>query len=496
MGIISDFFNGRRYRKVLDAAAYPFFIVDQTSRRFVMSNKAASDLYGYSAREFRRLTPMDLSASPAETGRALNNNGPHSVITNHKKKDGTLITVKIRSTVEGRYFITIIQDITDENRLRDDLIRSEIRLREAQKLGKLGWWEYSYKTGRYTGSSELSRIFFETDTPFNASYETFISLIHPDDRDQISKKIDEYSDSSTETYTLEYRIKTAKGPEKYLSVISNISRDLSGKPIGRFGCCQDVTESRGIMDQLVIARMRAEESEKLKVAFLANFSHELRTPLNAIVGFSNLLTSPQAHSIDKSEMIKQINLNSERLVRLVGDVYELSKIESDSLELHYSDVEINSFVRKLEKIANSEKESLSKDGIAINIDMPLSGKTITQFADPAKLKQVFSCLISNALKFTPEGSVTIGYKLNDTSEVTYYVKDTGIGIDPEIRQDIFNPFYQGESFSTKVYQGTGLGLSIAKNLVSIMNGKIWVDNNNGQGSAFYFTLGAPVTIGD
>ena len=119
---------------------------------------------------------------------------------------------------------------------------------------------------------------------------------------------------------------------------------------------------------------------------------------------------------------------------------------------------------------------------------------VTQFADPAKLKQVFASLISNALKFTPEGGVTIGYSVSKSKEITYFVKDTGIGIDPTIMQDIFNPFFQGESFATKMYQGAGLGLSIVKNLVTIMNGKVWVENNNGKGSAFYFNLGTPVTI--
>ncbi|NVO08649.1 MAG: tetratricopeptide repeat protein [Bacteroidales bacterium] len=240
---------------------------------------------------------------------------------------------------------------------------------------------------------------------------------------------------------------------------------------------------------LKIAKDKAEESDMLKTAFLANLSHEIRTPMNAIVGFANLLVDSEATDTDKKDFVRLIHSNSETLMHLINDIIDISIIESGQIKINKTPVFIFEVLEDLLFFFNQEKHKINKSHIAITLDYDLSLTFHSILTDKNRLRQVMSNLLSNALKFTNQGSIVFGFKLTDPQTVTFFVKDTGIGILPENQASIFERFskYNRQNDSI-ILPGTGLGLALCKELIHLMNGNIWFNSQPNSGSSFYFTL--------
>jgi signal transduction histidine kinase/CheY-like chemotaxis protein len=240
---------------------------------------------------------------------------------------------------------------------------------------------------------------------------------------------------------------------------------------------------------LKLAKERAEESDRLKTAFLANMSHEIRTPMNAIVGFSYLLTDPESTEEAKTEYTKIIRSNGEVLMNIINDILDISLIEAGQLKTKIKQVQVVDILDDVLLHFEKEKERLKKDHVQFVKDFEKIPLTLTLNTDKIRLSQVISNLVSNALKYTDTGSITVGLRLNDLNEVLFYVKDTGIGIAPEKHKQIFERFNKVHSENeNKLYSGTGLGLAICSELVKHLGGKIWLDSYPGRGSTFYFTI--------
>jgi len=240
---------------------------------------------------------------------------------------------------------------------------------------------------------------------------------------------------------------------------------------------------------LKIAKDKAEESDMLKTAFLANMSHEIRTPMNAIVGFSNLLLERETTEADREDYVKQINFNSDILMNLINDIIDISMIESGQVKIHKSEVVLSDVLDELLIIFEREKQKINKGHISISIDYDKDLKPHFIVTDINRLKQVLSNLISNALKFTHQGSVVVGFKQSNPYKTLFFVKDTGIGIAPSNEEAIFERFSKFNSeCETMLFPGTGLGLTICRELIQLMGGDIWFDSAVNEGSTFYFTL--------
>lgn len=241
--------------------------------------------------------------------------------------------------------------------------------------------------------------------------------------------------------------------------------------------------------ELKVAKDKAEESDMLKTAFLANMSHEIRTPMNAIIGFSNLLLDPLSTEQDKREFINLINSNSEILMNLISDIIDISIIESGQIQLNSTKVYVYDALQELQSYFEQEKEKLNKNHISIKLDVDGHLRSHYIITDSSRFKQIMSNLISNALKFTNQGSISIGYNLINPKTIQFFVKDTGIGIHPENREAVFERFskFSTESNNT-LFSGTGLGLAICKELIQLMGGEIWFDSIINTGTCFYFTL--------
>lgn len=231
-----------------------------------------------------------------------------------------------------------------------------------------------------------------------------------------------------------------------------------------------------VESELRVAKEKAEESDHLKSAFLANMSHEIRTPLNAIVGFSGLLAIAENYE-ERDEYINIINNNNELLLQLINDILDLSKIEANTLEFVYSDIDINQLLCDIEQTSRLK----AADGVQVSFVEKLPHCIIR--TDKNRLSQVVTNFINNAIKFTKEGSIYFGYKHKENN-LYFYVSDTGCGIDKDVKDSVFQRFVKLDSFA----QGTGLGLSICQMIVHKLGGEIGVDSELGQGSTFWFTL--------
>ncbi len=246
----------------------------------------------------------------------------------------------------------------------------------------------------------------------------------------------------------------------------------------------DLTKRRQIEDELVAAKEKAEESDRLKLLFLANMSHEIRTPMNGIMGFTSLLKEPALSGQEQQEYIRMIEKSGARMLTIINDIMSISKIEAGEVTLSISDTNVNREIKDIETFFQPEAR---QKGIQIIIDHSLTDKPITIKTDEEKFYAVLTNLVKNALKFTHKGSVEIGCEKKG-EYLEFFVRDTGIGIRPDQKELIFARFRQASESLTHHFEGSGLGLSISKAYVEMLGGKIWVESELGEGSTFYFTL--------
>ena len=303
--------------------------------------------------------------------------------------------------------------------------------------------------------------------------------MHPEDRKRFLDFYDEVRDGKRRHFQGEMRIRRPGTKNEWNWVSSNVMV-TNYKPeeneIEIIGINYDITELKETEAELIQARDKAEMMDRLKSAFLANMSHEIRTPLNAIVGFSDLLVETEELA-ERQEYIKIVRENNELLLQLISDILDLSKIEAGTFEFTNGDVDVNllceDIVRSMGMKAKEEVELVFDDHLPV----------CHVISDRNRIHQVISNFVNNAMKFTSEGSIHVGYKLKD-GELEFYVEDTGIGIEKEQLPHIFERFVKLNSF----VHGTGLGLSICQSIVEQLGGRIGVDSEKGKGSRFWFTI--------
>ena len=260
------------------------------------------------------------------------------------------------------------------------------------------------------------------------------------------------------------------------------------KVVGITVFARNITEQLQIEQELLKAKENAEESNRLKSAFLANISHEIRTPMNGILGFTGLLKNPRLSGENQQKYIKMIETGGERMLNIINDLIDISKIESGQANLIYSQCDIN---KQCELIFQFFKPEVNQKGIRFTFQFSLYEKESIINTDAEKIYAILSNLVKNAIKYSDGGVIKFGYHLNKESEpreLVFFVKDTGIGISKDKIEFIFDRFIQVDSDHKRAYQGAGLGLSIAKGYVEMLGGKIWVESELGKGSTFYFTI--------
>jgi PAS domain S-box-containing protein len=252
---------------------------------------------------------------------------------------------------------------------------------------------------------------------------------------------------------------------------------------------QDVSERKVYEKQLIDAKLKAEESDKLKTIFLANLSHEIRTPLNSIVGFTHLLLQTDVILEKKTRFQDIIYQSINKLLSMINNLVDMSKIESNAIAIHKEPTDLNSLFNESLIHFNSKEYLILKPQLSIKLIIDAANSPQFIVADPIRIKQVLHNLLFNAIKYTESGKIEFGYNIIQTinePQVKIFVHDTGIGIPDDKKDLVFSRFRQIEE--EQFHEGAGLGLSIAKGIVELMGGKIWFDSELGKGSSFYFTI--------
>jgi len=278
-----------------------------------------------------------------------------------------------------------------------------------------------------------------------------------------------------EKYLLERELELKNSNKEYLIINEELS-EKNNKIVAMY-------------HDLIAAKDKAEESDRLKSAFLANVSHEIRTPMNAIIGFSDLLDDDSFDNETKKQFTHTIKTRSADLLNIINDILDLSRLESGSLKVENLPGSVSYILNELIAYYNTKNKNISKKPIIFNLRNSLPPEQDEIITDFNRLKQVIMNLVDNAFKFTSEGLIEIGCKPKDAKTLLFYVKDTGIGIPQKKLEVVFERFRQAtDAYSSNKFGGTGLGLSISKGLIELMEGEIWVESEEGKGTIFFFTI--------
>jgi signal transduction histidine kinase len=279
-------------------------------------------------------------------------------------------------------------------------------------------------------------------------------------------------------YLFEYFYPQSTG--KYPDIVAGLNDNYSGLIFSFFVVFSILTAIKG---NYIQEFKRAKMSDQLKSSFLSNMSHEIRTPLNAIVGFSSLISDAELSADDKLLFSEQIQKNSDYLLCLIEDIIDVSKIESNQLSIKIQEVDV---VPLILQIVQSYQLNIPKTNL-VQIVSDLEEQRLIINTDRVRFEQILRNLVTNAVKFTEKGKIEVGCR-KAKDFITFFVKDTGIGIHPDDQTVIFDRFRKIENQNQQLFRGTGIGLFLSKQLVELFKGKIWVESEPGKGSIFYFTI--------
>jgi len=385
-------------------------------------------------------------------------------------------------TPDKSYMLAFAEDVSEQEIAEQITKNLNNRLQKIQKYARIGTLTI-YANGDYLWNNVMYQL-FEYNTNVKPSIELYMSRVHPEEKEFVLSSFYKTLEKKEKFFTCEMRLLFADGRIKHL--YTELEHFYKSSEWDRTeGWVQDITNRREIELQLIYAKEKAEESDRLKSSFLANMSHEIRTPLNAIVGFSNLLARKNYPDEKRKSFLDDIQNNSKQLLTIINDILDISKIESEQLELSYIWIDLN---RLMQEVNDSMQFQVKDKDVSLFCQKPLPDSQACIYMDDVRLKQILTNLISNAIKFTEHGFVNFGYTLKNNKTLEFFVKDTGVGIAPDKQKTIFEHFRQEDETTARRFGGSGLGLTISKRLVELMGGRIWLESKKGKGTQFFFEI--------
>ncbi|MBP2832065.1 PAS domain S-box protein [Aquimarina sp. U1-2] len=320
-------------------------------------------------------------------------------------------------------------------------------------------------------------------TQEEALLDGWLEAVHPEDRDKL--KAGWYEDSSQKRDSdAEYRFMKPDGSITWVLGQAIPEYDDKNRVIGYVGTITDITDIKLYEIELNKLKEKAEESDRLKSAFLTNMSHEIRTPMNGILGLAELLKEPKLTGDEQQLYLDLIKESGARMLNIIKDIIDISKIEANQVTIFLNELNINEQTTYLYHFFKPETD---KKGLSLTVENGLPEEEANIVTDKEKFNAILTNLVKNAIKYTTDGSIAFGYYRNDQT-LTFYVKDTGLGIEEDRQKVIFERFVQADIENRYALEGAGIGLSIARAYVEMLNGEIWLESIKDKGSTFYFTI--------
>jgi len=507
-----------RFKALFHQNSSVLMLIDPETANIEDVNAKATQFYGYSREQLCRMN-MDqinthsLSSIEQQMQKAMK--GAKNYFTfSHRLANGEIKEVEVYTgtiTINGKNLLySTIHDITEQTRNRQ-------RLQKGEKIAKLGHWEIDLNTNNVYASDGAKKIYGleQNHIKLNDIQQLTLDNYRPVLDKQLKQLIHE-----NRPYDIEFQIQ--RPSDQRIIDIHSVAEYHQFRNVV-FGIIQDVTERKEFekklqhkneelqaaeeelrvsneelrdinqileeqKQELEEAKEKAEESDRLKSAFLANMSHEIRTPMNGIMGFSQVLLNAETTKEKQNKFLEIIHSRSKHLLQIINDIVDISKMEANQFSIHKESFNVNDLFNELYDTYQTDKTSYSKSNLSIDVDLSLNRENSFIFTDKQRLRQILTNLISNAIKFTDQGSILFGYKKYTNDQLLFYVKDTGIGISPENHKSIFDRFRQVDDTSNRNHDGTGLGLTISKNLAELLGGELWLESTKGNGSTFYFTI--------
>jgi len=508
-----------RYRQAFEIHAAVKLMIDPADGHIVDANHAACAFYGYTqeqllAKNISEINVLSESEVRAEMARAASEHRMYFAFR-HRLVSGEVRDVEVYSGPVAhagkRYLYSIIHDVTERKRAERALNAAQEKYRlVVENIKEVVFQTDAEGVWTYLNPAWTEITGFEITDCLG---KVFLDYVHPDDRARNQALFQPLIQRQKDYCRHEIRYLRRDGGFRWIEVFARLTLDMQGNIIGTSGTLSDVTDRlayeeelrqsaeelkrhRDHLEEVVqqrtlalsIAKEAAETANRAKSTFLATMSHELRTPMNAIIGLTHLV---QRHNQDSSQHEKLVRIDeaAKHLLQLLSGILDLSKIEAERLTLDRTAFNIGSLVEALNRIVS---ERASAKGLRLGLDIEPRLSAISVLGDPLRLQEILINLIGNAIKFTERGEVGVQACIDVESEnelvVQFEVRDSGIGIAPDVIQRLFTPFEQGDGSTTRNYGGTGLGLAISKRLIEMMGGGIKVSSQMGEGSSFLFTV--------
>jgi len=481
---------------ILDNISVPVYVKEIGEEiRYSYWNKKAEEITGIKSED--AIGKTDIEVFGEKLGKKFQEDNDYLI-----KNGGTLCyegkfpsvnnqvcTTNVMKTIVRRkdnsaYILVIRFDITELISVQNQLELRNRQLGLSFNAGEIIPWTLNVqdKTLIYDNKS----LNLKNNNPKNEflvkKLDEILAMVHPDDEGWVKLLVDDLINGRVDKMEADVRcdIYGAGKGYNWFSLQAIVSEcDYDGNPVIITGVTTNISKRKLEEQALIEAKEKAEESDRMKSAFVSNMSHEIRTPLNSIVGFSRILVSnPDLDDESKAQFSEIIESNNRLLLQLVNDVLDLSKIEAGTLDFVYSDTDINILLSEIEQ---SMRLKIDKSIIKISFKEKLPECVVN--TDRKRVAQVLYNLMNNAIKFTSQGKIVLGYRMKE-NQLYFYVQDTGCGIPKDKQSSIFDRFIKLDSFT----QGAGLGLSISASIVYKLGGKIGVESEEGVGSTFWFTI--------
>lgn len=485
-----------KFHKLFDNNPALMAVSSVKSRKFTEVNAAFLDKLGFTREEVIGKTSSELNLfieneKQLEAIDILQREGRiKGIELKVRKKDGEimygLFSGEIIENQFEKAFLTVMTDITEQKRTEKDILKISERLKLATKAANVGIWEYDIVNSSLEWDDAMYSLYGISKYDFTGDYNAWEKILHPEDLEGWSQQLKDAILGMAD-FNPEFRVIWQDRSIHHIKANAVVLYDEAANPIKMIGTSWDVTERINYEEELLKAKEQAEAANVMKSRFLANMSHEIRTPMNGVMGYLDLLNRTNLSS-EQREFIKEAKLASEALLHLINDILDFSKIEAGRLTIENISFRVRTVVEDAVYILvpkASEKNIEIHTTIKSNVPEEVIG-------DPARIRQILNNLISNAVKFTEKGEINVKVECTNEkdgrAELSFEIKDTGIGISKEIIDKLFKPFTQEDASTTRKYGGTGLGLAISNELVKLMNGNISVKSEVDKGSTFRFTI--------